>query len=67
MFYVLLSGGDKKFLPEFLFIEKSVAEVYLDWNFRVVNLVSKSILHNLDVVASWFLAIPAAILVLDVS
>ena len=66
MFYVLLSGGDKKFLPEFLFIEKRVAEIYLDWYFRVVYLVRQTILHNLDIITSWLFPVPAAVMVLDI-
>ena len=43
-----------------------MAQIYLDVDFRVVELVGEPILHDLDVIASWFLTVPAAFLVLDV-
>merc|ERR1712012_1258552 len=46
---------------EFLFIEKRVAEIYLDWYFRVVYLMSQTILHNLDIITSWLFPVPTAV------
>ena len=43
-----------------------MAQVYLDRNFRIVELVSETVLDDLDVVASGFLTVPAALLILDV-
>ena len=39
-----------------------MAQVYLDGDFRVVDLVRQPVLRDLDVIASGLLAIPAALL-----
>ena len=51
--------------PELLLIKERVAEVNLDWDLRVVQLLSQAVPHQLGLIRAWLLSIPAALLVPD--